>query len=98
LMSSVRQIDLAARYGGEEFTLILPGSMKQDALVVAERIRRCIDEAVMQSGDNRLHVTISLGVTQFDPARDADNRSIIERADRALYEAKSEGRNRVAFL
>jgi two-component system, cell cycle response regulator len=98
VMSSVRQIDIAARYGGEEFSVILPGTSLESALVVAERIRKSVEEAKIMCGDIRLGVKISVGVTQFIPDADRDNKSFIERADRALYNSKTNGRNRVSFL
>ncbi len=98
VMQNVRQIDIAARYGGEEFTVVLPGTTRDDAIIVAERIRINVEKAVVKSNDGPLSVTISLGVTEFKPAVDKDNKGLIERADKALYLSKATGRNRVSFL
>ncbi len=98
IMDNVRQLDIAARYGGEEFAVILPGTELDEARVVAERIRKSVEESTVFCDGRSLSVTISLGVTQFDPQRDRDNRGLIERADKALYASKQEGRNRMTLL
>jgi len=98
LMESIRQIDVAARYGGEEFAIILPGTVLEDALHVAERIRGAIAAAVIDCDGRKLGVRVSIGVTLFSPGADTDNNSFISRADKALYMSKEQGRNRVSFL
>lgn len=98
IMASIRQIDVAARYGGEEFAIILPGTVLGDAMHVAERIRKCVESVKIESNNKILGVHISLGVTQFNPEIDVDNKSLIERADKALYRSKINGRNMVSFL
>lgn len=98
VMSCVRHIDIAARYGGEEFSVILPGTLLEDALLVAERIRKTVEQTVFDSDEKKLSVKISLGVTQFDPEKDKDNKDVVERADKALYISKTTGRNKVSFL
>jgi diguanylate cyclase (GGDEF)-like protein len=98
VLGSIRQIDIAARYGGEEFSVILPGTHLEAALHVAERIRKSVEQAKIIRDAQELGVTTSLGVAQFNPKTDKDNRSFIERADRALYNSKQNGRNRVSFL
>lgn len=90
-----RNIDITSRYGGEEFTIILPKTELQDAVHVAERLRKGIEEHKFPGQDDPLHVTISLGVVQFEPVIDKNKNDFIERADKALYTAKKEGRNRV---
>jgi len=98
VMDSVRQMDIAARYGGEEFAVILYNTGLREAETVAERIRREVEKARVVCSDRELGVTISLGVTEYHPGNDPDNRSVIERADRALYMSKKGGRNRVTVL
>ncbi|GAB7193515.1 hypothetical protein NUM3379_42250 [Kineococcus sp. NUM-3379] len=80
----------AARYGGEEFCVILPGTSREDAVAVAERIRR----AVQTMEDGPVPVTASLGVATF-PTDGTDALSLLASADAALYAAKEAGRNRV---
>ncbi|HDP16473.1 MAG TPA: sensor domain-containing diguanylate cyclase [Candidatus Omnitrophica bacterium] len=84
-----RRIDTIARYGGEEFTIILPYTRKEEALVLAERLRRSVEE-------NReiKDITISIGVASF-PDDGQDKEILISKADRALYEAKRTGKNKV---
>jgi diguanylate cyclase (GGDEF)-like protein len=79
--------DLVARFGGEEFALLLPGVALADAVVVAERVRRGVEEARLPAG-----CTASLGVACL-PEHASDGRGLISAADGALYEAKAAGRN-----
>ena len=86
--------ELAARYGGEEFALLLPGSSSADAVDVAERLRAAIASMAMPHEAHPLGiVTASLGVATFDADRITDASALIAEADRALYRAKSSGRN-----
>jgi diguanylate cyclase (GGDEF)-like protein len=96
LKDATRKIDIAARYGGEEFAIILPETDLESATAVANRIRKKIEEFKFPGQTDPLHVTISIGVAQYDPERDLDKRDLIERADKALYKAKNSGRNCVA--
>lgn len=98
IRESIRQIDVASRYGGEEFSVILPGTEIHEALIVAERIRQHVEKSRVIYDEKELSVTISIGVTQFDPAQDTGKNTLIERADRALYISKRNGRNLVSFL
>ena len=66
LLGSVRNIDMCSRYGGEEFAVILPEVDREGAAIVAERLRRKIEEHPFQGDEEVLHVTISVGVTAFD--------------------------------
>jgi diguanylate cyclase len=95
LAESVRDCDLAARYGGEELMAILPGAEVEACFEAAERIRRRIAEARLTrrtTGEEISSVTVSIGVAQFRMGETADG--MIERCDRALYQAKRAGRNR----
>lgn len=98
LRSTVRGADLACRFGGEEFIVLMPDTTQQMALQVAERLRQSIEEQpfdITGEGDP-LPVTTSVGVTCFNPELD-DSKTLLKRADNALYEAKSQGRNRVVL-
>ncbi len=99
IKTCVRQIDIPARYGGEEFAVILPKTDINEALIVAERIRLMVEKDHITHQDKELSVTISVGVTEFDHAIDnIDKNSFIERADKALYMSKRNGRNIVSIL
>jgi diguanylate cyclase (GGDEF)-like protein len=95
LRRSVRVFDVCTRFGGEEFAILMPGSNATNALVVAERIRSRVESATRSDGHlpPHLEVTISLGLAVLDG--DATSQDLIGRADRGLYRAKAEGKNRV---
>ncbi len=96
VQESIRAVDLAARYGGEEFCVLLPDTDRERAKAVAERIRLGVASAATDYEGKSLCVTISLGVAEYDPARDVSAKSLIDRADRALYTSKQNGRDRVS--
>jgi two-component system, cell cycle response regulator len=97
LCKSIRQVDFPARYGGEEFAVILPAVDVKGATVVAERLRKRVETHPFPSSDGgtALHVTISVGVTEFDAESAYAPSEVIREADRALYQSKERGRNRV---
>lgn len=91
----VRDSDLSARYGGEEFVLIMYHTAPEEAFLVAERLRKAVEQHKFQADDLVLTVNISVGVASFPHPEIADAKTLIECADKALYRAKEEGRNRV---
>ena len=94
LRSYLRAKDIPARTGGEEFTVILPGIKKEDALKVAERLRKVLENHLIDVGDRKLNVTASFGVVEADEKfKDIDD--MLKEVDRKLYEAKRKGKNRV---
>lgn len=97
LRQEVRAYDIACRYGGEEFSIILPGADHAEATGVCERIRRAL-EAKQWRKYPKLVVTGSFGVTDSGLGGLNDAASWIEAADRALYAAKSGGRNAVRLF
>ena len=86
--------DLAARFGGEEFTLVLPDTEAGGALAIAETCRQQVDALALPNHADR-NVTLSIGVASMIPTAGAVPLALIDSADRALYEAKHAGRNRV---
>jgi diguanylate cyclase (GGDEF)-like protein len=88
-----RDLDVVARIGGEEFMLILPRTGREEACLIAERLRTELAERRWPIAETELRVTGSFGVIAFDDH--ADPRSLIVQADAALYRAKRAGRNRV---
>ncbi len=98
IANSVRGIDLACRYGGEEFLVAMPDTDLAFASVVAERLRAEIaaDKFTLNSGRDELGVTVSIGLASTEHGIEGDTaQKLVKRADEALYEAKTGGRNRV---
>jgi len=93
LGDTVRGLDLAARFGGEEFVLVIPSTPKLGAREVAERARKLIEDGFTGSDEGE-GLTVSMGVATY-PADAADDEELIRSADRALYLAKSQGKNQV---
>lgn len=93
---NIRGLDLAARLGGEEFVIVMPDTSAAVAGVVAERVRRIIGSEPFQilGGSKAITVTASVGVATYNGAGDTAER-LLKRADKALYAAKRDGRNRV---
>jgi diguanylate cyclase (GGDEF)-like protein len=98
MKAHLRDYDLAARFGGEEFALVLPETALAEAVQVAERLRVAISELRIPAGHDEIRLTISLGVATYPhpKVRTVDN--LILEADRALYNAKEKGRNRVETI
>ena len=90
-----RPTDMIARYGGEEFIILLPGSDLQGALILAEKIRVSIESLKCNVDENTAAVTVSLGVASDFPSHQGSLTKLISAADKALYQAKKLGRNRV---
>lgn len=93
---NMRKTDIVARYGGEEFVAVLSETPKDSALVLAEKIRQSVEEYEFEGGKNQPggKVTLSIGLATF-PQDATDGKALIEKADKALYEAKAGGRNKV---
>jgi len=93
LRHSVRVFDVCTRYGGDEFAIVMPGIGSDNAASIAERIRHRLDMYQPQAAEFlRLRVTASIGLAV---STGVATRELVDRADRALYHAKSSGKNRV---
>jgi diguanylate cyclase (GGDEF)-like protein len=97
LLSELRQSDLSARYGGDEFIIALPHTPARKAAESMDRLRKGLEAVHFESGSRSWTATCSVGVAEFS-ARAMNIESLIAEADRALYEAKNRGRNRVVVL
>ncbi len=95
LTSTVRKIDVAARYGGEEFSILMPQTSLQEASVIADRIRRAVAGTAYPKGEKQQlgAVTVSIGLSSFSSVLDSSEK-VVRAADRALYHAKRQGKNR----
>jgi diguanylate cyclase (GGDEF)-like protein len=93
LAAQVRSFDLVAKYGGDEFTLILPQTGREGATAVGERVRAAVEGHAFPLAPAG-QITVSLGIAVF-PQDAADASGLIQASDRALYQAKKQGRNRV---
>ena len=100
ILDTLRESDIVARYGGEEFLIILPNTGEPGALAMAERLRNMVEEYEFALPENKeentrsISITVSIGVASYS-SEISEYRSLIENADRALYRAKSAGRNKV---
>jgi diguanylate cyclase (GGDEF)-like protein len=94
LKNSIRDgIDVATRTGGEEFHLILPATTLELSCIVAERVRVAVEEHTFQGFDRPVQVTVSIGISAY-PSNAADEAELIKTSDKALYLAKTSGKNR----
>ncbi|PKL37492.1 MAG: hypothetical protein CVV44_14170 [Spirochaetae bacterium HGW-Spirochaetae-1] len=95
LKDSLRPYDFIARYGGEEFVIILPGCTLAQASDLAERLRRGIEDAMVEHDGVEIHLTMSFGLVNIQAENPCSIEEALHMADRALYRAKDNGRNRV---
>ena len=95
LRAAVRASDLACRYGGEEFAVLFPETTARPALAVADRIRRTLEREPFASEGRSFSVTVSAGIADTGELEKDERHQLLFRADKALYAAKDEGRNRV---
>jgi diguanylate cyclase (GGDEF)-like protein len=102
LRTLLREYDLAGRFGGEEFSLLLPQTRAPDAFRIAERVRAAIAGlpiiAPGATGGERVHVTVSIGVSALDAGSKREYAELMAAADAALYRAKGCGRDQVQMI
>jgi len=94
LVESLRKIDVQARYGGDEFAVILPNTNKRGSLVVAQKIKSSIKNMPFKFKGDEINITLSIGISTY-PDTAPDGEILIEKADRALYESKNQGKDKV---
>jgi diguanylate cyclase (GGDEF)-like protein len=96
LQAGLRKYDYAGRYGGEEFFVVLSNSNEQQSLGIAERFRKDMEDLRFQCSGENIGVTVSIGAARYAPGESQE--SWIERVDRAMYQAKQSGRNRIVLV
>lgn len=97
ISSNIKRTDRAARFGGEEFVVLLREADAMGAKLLAERLRKAVELAIIGESDARIAATVSIGIALIADS-DRDVQDIIERADQGLYVAKNTGRNRCFFM
>jgi len=94
IKKQLREYDIASRYGGEEFCILLPQTKIEEASIVAQRLRAAVESTQINiDEDKNINITISIGLSQLREKDKAED--LYKRADKALYDAKNRGRNRV---
>lgn len=97
IRANTRNVDIPARYGGDEFLVVLTETSHEGAMHFCERLRENIQRTQFKSGDDIIRLTSSIGFAITVPGENITARELVRRADRALYDAKHNGRNQVAF-
>jgi two-component system cell cycle response regulator len=97
LIENLRETDLCFRYGGEELMVLLPNTNIHDALQVANKIRDLCESEPYDDGDHVTTVTVSIGAATVSDVKPSTARDLLALADKALYRAKAEGRNRLVI-
>lgn len=96
ILKNSRETDFISRYGGEEFVMLLPNTSIEQALIPAEKIRSIIDDTAFNHNSKSINLTISCGISEFFEGDTID--AVFERADKALYISKKEGRNMCSII
>ncbi|MDH5516971.1 MAG: GGDEF domain-containing protein [Gammaproteobacteria bacterium] len=92
LNKRIRETDFLARYGGEEFVMLLPGTIEEETLRLANELRQAVADCAFHYSNESVDITISCGISGFRTGDELSN--VFDRADKALYQAKESGRNR----
>lgn len=95
--NSVKSSDIVARIGGEEFAILMPETSKQQAQSIAERLRHNISELTVEYGQEKINLTVSIGLAQWHQADSFNSGEFIAHTDKLLYKAKNNGRNCVVL-
>ena len=94
---NIRNSDILARMGGEEFVVLLNETNEEEALEIAQKIRKIIENSNLEYNDINVQVTISIGLSMLNHEKDNEIDEILIRADEALYISKNSGRNKVSI-
>ena len=94
---TLRLTDTLGRFGGEEFLLLLPETNLDLAIQAADRVRRKVYAADIETSAGLVNVTVSMGVATYNPAENDDLDAVVRHADQAMYQAKQNGRNQVSY-
>ena len=97
IMAEKRSEDIAARYGGEEIAILLPEISKADGWLIGERIRQKVDESEIRYEGKNIKMTLSGGLASF-PIDAGDGLTLLKNADKAMYRAKSFGKNNISYF
>lgn len=97
IKENVREVDMVSRFGGEEFLVFAPNTSKESATLFAERIRKSIEGSFIRAYDEKVHLTVSVGVASY-PEDTAHCQDLIGKSDQALYRAKKSGKNKVCIF
>ncbi|MEA2091111.1 MAG: diguanylate cyclase, partial [Campylobacterota bacterium] len=92
-LEMARDLDVVARIGGEEFVVMLPQTNSKGAYIFAERFRKKIFNTSVSAENQTIKYSVSIGISALDASKDKDVKTILQRADKALYSAKESGRN-----
>ncbi|MDD2699469.1 MAG: diguanylate cyclase [Arcobacteraceae bacterium] len=97
LQEHQRKSDIVCRFGGEEFVILLPNTLLDGAQILAQKMRQSVEENILKIKDYTLSFTVSIGVAQIDIKTEKNIEKALNRADKALYKAKNNGRNQVCI-
>ena len=97
ISQTLRKVDISARYGGDEFAVLLPNTDKRGSLIVAEKIRDSVKKLPLKFKGQDHVITLSIGIATY-PEDGSDREELIEKADRALYESKNEGKDKITHF
>jgi diguanylate cyclase (GGDEF)-like protein len=93
LKLQIRESDVLARLGGEEFVLVLPETNSEGASILAQRVRKSVEQKIFMIDKSPIGITASIGIAEFQPQHSV--KEFLDRADGALYKAKNTGRNKI---
>lgn len=98
LKKNVRSVDFVGRYAGDEFLIIFPDTEIEDAIRLCERVLKDMNEKPIRIGSQEVQLSLSIGLASYDEKLRSTPEKLVEAADRCLYSAKEEGRNRVISI